>query len=269
MVIPIEINSDDIRSQFTITDEQLDTMFDNIAKGLALVYYGVLENIVTQQLHSTRRRYLENLRLVDRGRMEGTVILDYSKDPLISMLEQGASPFDMKTDMLRSPKAKTSSKGNKYLTIPFRWATPSAIGESELFTGKMPQSVYDLVKDLPLTQVSSGGGKRSLGLSSSSLPQPLSQLGVRKQISNAEGQVFKEYTHKNSIYEGIRKQQDTVTGQNTYFSFRRVSELSDPDAFIHTGITAKNLMRMASDSMNVDQEIGPLIDRQLQQLGFL
>ena len=38
MIIPIEIDTSDIRSQFDISDEQIETVLDGIAKSLAVVF---------------------------------------------------------------------------------------------------------------------------------------------------------------------------------------------------------------------------------------
>lgn len=62
MLIPIEIDSSDITSQFDITGEQIQSMFDNIAKSLAMVYYSKLEQEASNELHSTRQRYLQNIK---------------------------------------------------------------------------------------------------------------------------------------------------------------------------------------------------------------
>lgn len=43
MIAPIEINVDDIISQYDVTEQQLGTMFDNIAKSLAMIYVAKLE----------------------------------------------------------------------------------------------------------------------------------------------------------------------------------------------------------------------------------
>ena len=54
---------------------------------------------------------------------------------------------------------------------------------------------------------------------------------------------FKEYTHKNSIYEGVQRNDKTyekATGAK-FSSFRRVSDKSDPASWIHTGIKARKL----------------------------
>lgn len=267
MITPIEINSDDIVSQYNITESQIQSMFDNIAKSLAMIYVSKLENEAALNLHSTKRRYIQNIRVIDSGKLESTVMLDYSKDKLVQMIEEGSSAFDMKPYLLNSSKAKTGKNGKKYITIPFRFGTPDSIAESEIFTAKMPQEIYNIVreKEVNIKGVSKGITQTELA----ELPKQFQINSVRPEIKDSAGKVlFKEYEHKSSVYQGIRRQSDSVTSQNTYFSFRRVSEVSDENSFIHKGIQAKQLMSKAYQKMNIPEEVGVQIDNELAKLGF-
>ena len=73
------------------------------------------------------------------------------------------------------------------------------------------------------------------------LPEPFRLKGGRPEVMNKEtGQVFKAYEHKNSIYEGMKNTGGERHSQ--YMTFRRVSDLSDPMAWIHTGIQPAGLL---------------------------
>lgn len=267
MIVPIEIDSQDILSQYSLSKEEIEGMFDNIAKSLGTVYASKLENEAINGLNSTRRRYIQNIRIIDSGKLESTVMLDYSKDPLVRMIEEGQSAFDMKVYFLRSSKVKVSKSGKRYLTIPFRFSTSGAVGESEVFSGKMPSEVYDIVrkKEVGVNGKSQGITKNEL----SNLPSKFQVVSKRQEVKDSEGKMlFKEYEHKSSIYQGIQKQVDKVTGQSSYHSFRRVSELSDEDSFIHTGIQARHFMQRAKENMNIPEEVGVQIDNELAKLGF-
>jgi hypothetical protein len=268
MTVPISINTDDITSQFDVNSQQIETILDGVAKQLGLYYFTKLEENINRELHSTRRQYLQNLKLVDSGKLQSTILLDYSKDKLVKMIEEGSSAFDMKSNMLSSPKAKTSKSGKKYLSVPFRWATPGSLGESEVFSGKMSEEIYQQVrkKEQSVTKPNVTQPLTSNDIVASGIPQHL-QLGSRKEVSN-ETDVFREYKHKSSIYEGITRTTDRVTGQSVYNSFRRVSENSDPEAFIHPGITAKNFLNNTLNEINVEDLLGNMIDNELSKLGF-
>lgn len=257
MLVPIIIDSRDILSQFYVSPTELENMYDNIAKAITLQYYYKLENEVSNTLKSTKMMYLQNLRLIDSGRMEGTVMLDYSKNKLIQKLEEGASPWDMKPSLMASPKAKIGKGGKRFITVPMRWSTPGAIGESELFSSPMPVEIHKIAK------------RTSGPLSISQIPQQYQTLEVRPVINDNSGKkLFDEYQHKNSIYEGIFKKTDSVTAQSMYMSFRRISENSDANAFIHPGFKQGNFMQKTLDQFDLETVLQQQIDIELSKLGF-
>ena len=269
MLVPIVINTADILDQFYISRTDLENMYDNIAKGLALSFYYKWEQEVSNTLKSTKMQYLQNMRLVDSGRMEGTVMLDYSKNFLIQKLEEGAAAFDMKPGLMASPKAKVGKGGKRYITIPMRWATPGAVGESELFSSQMPKEIYKVAKGLGGGRDIPGGGRESGPLKRSSIPEQYQSLGPRPAINDESGKkLFESYTHKNSIYEGIVKKTDGVTAQSMYMSFRRVSENSDSNAFIHPGFKQGDFMQKAYANFDLQGELQQQIDGELSKLGF-
>lgn len=280
MILPIFIDSADITSQFdSITKENIENLQDNIAKGLAAGFARQLEQEAQNALHQTRQRYIRAIRLIDSGRLEGIVLLDYSKDKLIQMIEEGASAFDMKEGFLNSSKVKYTKDGRKYLTIPFRLSTPGAVAESDVFSGTLPDEVYQIVKNKVTDIPVSGGGSRSQGLTLGEIPTQFQQPATRPQINNADGNpLFNEYKHKNSIYEGLVKRTDGVTGQSSYGSFRRVAEEgtkedgtklgSDPDSWISKGIQPHYLIEKALSNFNIENETQRLLDFELDKLGF-
>lgn len=271
MTTPIIVDTSSLMEQFgSLTPEAINAMLDNVAKGLAAAYANQLELEASQSLHQTRRRYINAIKLVDSGKCEGTVMLDYSKDKLIQMLEEGSGPFDMKPYFLGSPKAKIGKNGGRYLTIPFRWGTPGIVGEADVFSGIMPKPVYDAVKSKPTTIPVSGGGTRSAGISLKEIPQQFQIKQARPAIIDQAGNTaWAAYQHKSPTFQDISKYNDPSTGQNTYRSFRRVSDKSDPDAFINPGIKAYNLMQKALGAFDVGTELGNQLDNELGKLGFL
>jgi hypothetical protein len=268
MIVPVIIDTNALTDQFDITPQQIDNLCDNIAKTLAARYANQLEQEANNALHQTRNIYIQNIHVADTGKLEGTVILDYSKNPLVKMIEEGASPFDMKSSMLNSPKAKMGKNG-KYITIPFRVGTPDAIADSDVFSGKMPQEIYDIVRVQP-TNIPVNGGTRSQGLTFNQLPTKYQGKNTRPAITDSAGKVlFKAYEHKNPINQGVFKKTDGVTGQNTYHNMRRISENSDPDSWIHKGIEQYNLVSKAMNNFNQETEVQVSLNNELKRLGFL
>lgn len=252
-IVPITIDITHLAQQFNISKRQAEDVCDNVAKSMASSYARTLEKEAQTALSRTRNRYIHNIRVVDTGRLEGTVLLDFSKDKLVRMIELGASPFDIKSGLLSGPNVRMTKKGKRYSTVPFRWATPDAVGEADVFSGKMPRSVYREVKKLPPFR----------RLDDKNLQFPFNQTSKREEIRDSAGKVlFKQYQHKTSIFQGISRTRDMATGQSRYFSFRRVSENSDPEAFIHPGIPQYNLINKALSNFNQQEELSSALDQE-------
>lgn len=269
MVIPIFIDTASIVEQFEgIGKEQVDDMCDNIAKTLAAGFRERLVGEASTALHQTKRRYIDAVKVLDTGKMEGTVLLDYS-DKMVQMIEEGCAPFDMKIKMLQSAKVKTGKNGNKYITIPMRMATPNAVAESDVFSSRMPDSVYQVVKDKATNIVKAGGGTRSVGLTANELQKKDRASNIRKAILDSEGKtLFEQYVSMSSIYVGLIKNKDGVTGQSKYNTFRRISERSDKLAFIHPGIEKHGLVNKALEKFETGRISQMLLKKELSKLGF-
>lgn len=255
MFIPIHINSQDIISQFDITRKDCEEIIDFAIKQITASFATEWENTANRELKSTKDRYVRNLRVVDEGRMQGAVILDYTKDPLIQMIEEGASAFDMKEGFSKSAKKHEKKDGGWYLTIPFRIGTPGSSPSSGVTV--MPSQVYNLVKNKPIEQSGKSKGLTQAEIGTGGgVPEQFQIPTARKPIVVIPtSQYFKEYQHKTNIYQGIIKQQDITTGQSTYSSFRRVSDLSDIESWIHPGFNAKNLAEVAYSVFETKEEV--------------
>jgi hypothetical protein len=148
--------------------------------------------------------------------------------------------------------------GNWYLTIPFRFATPGALASSSLFSSVLPKEVYKAVK-------------REGVLKQNSVPSPFDIPGKRPEIKT-ESKIFKDYSHKYSVFAGLQRQKTTFTGtgkvSSSYNTFRRVSANSDPEAFIHSGIVARNLAEKAIENLDIPLEVDKIVDNFLADLGF-
>ncbi len=268
--IPIHVDLSEVAEEFSFSEEQQIQFTQSIVSSIASQFIDNLQSQAQLQLHSTRNRYLRAIQTFSDYPGHAAVVLSLN-DKLVRMIEEGKGPFDMKVGMLNSPKAKTNKEGGKYLTIPFRWATPNAIGESEVFTFKMPDEIHAIVKKKELTIPVVGGGIKSAGLTVQEIPEMYRVKTGRQPILSQTGKtLFDAYQHKSNIYEGLSKYQDDVTSQNTYKSFRRVSENSDPDAFIHPGIKEYNLFQLALNDMDINMQnnLEISIDKTLSQMGF-
>jgi hypothetical protein len=256
MLVPFTINVSPLVQQYSLSRDQVDTMLDNVVKGITARYAQTLEVTVQNSLHSTRQIFCNSIKVIDTGRLMGQVMIDYS-NKLVEKLEEGSAPFDMKSSLLSSPKAKVSKNGTRYITVPFRQGVPGTIGDSTAFSGTMPEDVYAVAKKMQSKQ----------SLSFNDLPKDYQQLKSREKIESGDT-LFEKYVHKSPIYQGLTKTTDTVTNQNSYHTFRRISEKSNPNAFIHPGFQAHDFMGKTLQNFQIDKIAGNLIDEQLDQLGL-
>jgi hypothetical protein len=268
------IDTESLVSQFDISRSQIEALINYVVDSITASYAERLEYQAKQHLHSTRKIYISNIKVFNDGRFKGVVLLDYTKAPLVRMLEEGAQPFDEKLGFSRSDKRHLKKDGSGwYLTIPWREANPNAVAEDTVFNGgAMPKEVYDIISNKPADVPTSTGGMRSDAILLKELPSKYQLTKTRAQVKNEiTNQTFEAYKNKTSIYEGISKIEDQVTGQNIYMSFRRVSDKSDPNSWIFTGIQAFNLMDKAMDDLQGDmqQELSVATDNALKSLGII
>lgn len=171
---------------------------------------------VQNSLNSTRPLYLLGLDFdsvvypLNNNPFSGAVML---RGKFPNMLEQGFPAFDQKIGFSKSSKKHTSKDGGWYLTIPFRHSVPGSF----MYGNAMSKEIYSQAKQL-------GNGGR------------LSVKGDQKTS-------WTGYVHKNNIYDGLTRvvksynnpNTGKTTNQSQYFTFRRVSDKSDPLAFWHPG----------------------------------
>lgn len=249
---PITIDLSGLKGQFGISDQQVDQLTETCVNAVTASVYANWQAIAKQRLHATLPEYVQNIIKVDKGRFEKAIVLT---GILPNMIEQGASPFDIKEGFKKSSKvkytiAKYSKKGKQiatggawYLTIPFRIGVPGTLGQAG-FSGQMPDEVYQVMRK-------KGGGVLSVHEIPSPYDIPKSRAAIAAGPNNP---YYAQYTHKNSIYEGMTKRtaQYAKTSQNTYGTFRRAGANSDPLSWIHKGFSPYNIAGAAVQHTDVD-----------------
>lgn len=253
MVAPINIDLTGLQSQFGLDGNAINQLTEVCVKSVSAAILANWTALAKRGLGATREEYLQNLNQVDSGRFARQIVLT---GVLPNMLEQGASAFDIKEGFKRSPKArKTIAKYNKkgvmisaggdwYLTVPFRIGVPGTLGQAG-FSGEMPTEIYDLMRKRSAT----------IPLTRGEIPTPYSVPKTRAAIEmTPTSRYYAEYTHKTSIYSGLTKRtaQYGKTSQNTYGTFRRASENSDPLSWIHKGFAARDFAEKAVKMTDVD-----------------
>jgi hypothetical protein len=238
--VTINIDVSSLLDQVYLDKSQTDNMVDSVIKDLTNAFAREWEQVAAENLKSARQEYIANLNVVDEGFAKGAVVLT---GVLPNMLEEGVDAFDIKEGLLAGPNVKTGKDGGRYNTVPYKQGTPGSLPEN-FNGGIMPKEVHAVAK------------KKSIGkqLVKDDLPKQFQE--PRKQIVPSRNAV---YTHKNSIYEGIQKNKD-LAGNVSYISFRRVSDNSDDNAWIHPGLEARNFADKAFDNFQVDAQISAAFD---------
>lgn len=256
-MLPIHLDLSEVVAEFALTGEQAQELGANIISRVVTEYVGKWENLVDKGLKQTRKIYKKAM-YVDRISPTEVVFgLAPGDDGLALALEEGKDPFDEKVGFSKSDKRKTKLDGGWYLTIPFRHATPGAVAESGIFQSVLPKEVYDVAKNnagRPVTKAQ--------------LPAQYAQLGQRGAIQTAAG-VIPAYTHKSPKYEGLVRVNISSTkseDRGGYFTFRRVSDKSDPNSWIHPGFEARKFMDKALDEAQIETVASMAIDNFLSQL---
>lgn len=229
-MIPLTIDISGWVSQFSFSKEETNGLKNLILDKLAYSYEKIWQEHIST-LKSTRGIYQGAIskRRVD----ENTIAFELSgkgTSKIALMIEDGANPFDIKEGFSKSSKKTIKSDGGWYLTIPFRMATSGALAESTVFSGKMTEKVQKIIKE---------EGK----LTTANMPKELQTKGIRKEIQTTVIPAYKsaQYDHKNSIYEGLA-QRGVGTTDSHYGTFRRVSDKSYDNSWIHRGLIKRDFM---------------------------
>lgn len=259
IVPPIFIDTSSISEQFFLDQSQVNQLLDFTIKEITYRFAEQWRYEAGRVLKAARQEYINSIVVVDEGMAAGAVVLI---GWLPNALENAVEGFDMKPGLLNGPNAKEGKNG-KYNTVPFSPGTPGSLSSNVL-----PQEVYEIVKAKSTNIPLSGGGMASKGLTLQELPSQYQERQV-KTITTPQSKSIKEYQHKNSIYEGVRKVKDGVTGQNSYQSFRRVSENSDVNSWFHPGFQGNEASGLSSKTLeqfDIPSETARAIDQFLSNL---
>lgn len=269
-MIPLYFDFSDVAIEFALTPEDVDKMVSYAVKQAVAEVARNWDTQAKNHLHSTRSRYRKSIIV---GQIDNKTAYVELVGEFANMLEKGASAWDMKLNFAKSNKVKHTKDGGWYLTIPFRHATPGALGESSIFSGSLPQSVYQSIQASVSSTRTQLGGLKSAGtsLKESDIPSFFRIPKSRAAFSDVKSKTtFDEYLHKSSIYKGIAKSSKTYESatQSQYTSFRRASSNSDPMSWIHKGLPALNLADKAVAATRFDLVVDRAVDDYLSKLGF-
>ena len=210
--------------------------------------------LVNQNLHSTREKYLAALSSPMQVDKDVWVI---ELDKSANFIEDGLSKnFDMLKGLLSSPKAKTSAKGDKYIAVPFihnkgpTASTPAQISLTETIKAEFKKRKIPYGK---IEKDNLGNPKQGLLHSFSINNAPLKTHEGVGQGHGAIGQPKQGVTGI-PFLSGVRVYQkhivdpktNKVSTKKAIMTFRMASS-KNPDAFKHPGLDAKDFFQKVSD----------------------
>lgn len=243
MVPPIKIDISDFVKQWNLTAEESDMFVYSVLDELGVRFAEQWRNEAGKILKQTKQQYQ---RAIYIEKPDATSLVVGLAGWFPNAIEQGLEPFDMKPGFKDSKNKHYKKDGGWYVTVPFRFANPEALGESTVFANVMPGKVYEVAKTVLRD--------RQATLSLSQLPDEFRIKGIRPEVFNKNtNEVFGTYEHRSSIYEGMKN--TGAKGHSQYMTFRRVSDLSDPMAWIHTGLKPANLMEKTLQQFPMDSII--------------
>ncbi len=225
-------------SEFSLQKSEVDSLSNYLLDRVVDEYFSKWQDIVNNNLNSTREEYTRGM-YSDRPDSYTAIIgLTARSSKLAMMIETGADSFDEKQGFANSPKKKIKKDGQGwYLTIPFRHGTSEAV-----MSAVIPESSTTILDFM----------KTGATVGSEQLPEPFNQIGANQLRLNT-GSIL-TYKHKSPIHEGMHRRDISSTESEKrggYFTFRRVSDNSDPEAFFHPGFTARNFMDEALNSADL------------------
>ena len=256
MFPPIQIDTRALSQEFDLTKDDVDHLKEAVVKTVTTVVHSAWASQAKKGLKSARSQYINSLIVSEAGRFSNVITL---VGAVPNMIEQGKSAFDMKKGFEDSSK-KTITRGADgmlgwYLTIPFSYAQPGAIGESTKFTGVLPSDVSRILKS---KQKLNPDAKLNL----SDIPDEYKIPKAKSTLNLLDGTLTPEYK---SIYEGVHQVGGAGSG-GPIMSFRRVSNKSLEESWMHPGIKARNFAEKAWDSAGVPTVVGDVIDSFLDNM---
>lgn len=215
--------------------------FHAAVAGTAVGAVAEWERRASHRLRSARQIYINGLRQAESYHVEVVGGLTTYTITLVGEMpnnfEFGMPSFDMKAvrpGWLGGTRAKTAKDGHKYITIPFRHSLTS--GAIMTYTGQarrehVAQALADAVRKYGLRDMVRDTGGRVV-------PGPVAR------VPNAATDVHRFLTGLTRVQQPTAGVTPTglQRGSAQFMTWRTMSENSRPEAWIHPGLTAVNLL---------------------------
>lgn len=240
MTFSFESKIESMGYNLDLFEESTVEVFKRSLAGLAKAAQAEWIRIAQERLRSSREMYVDGLRRADSFSVTS---LDGEKAYAISLIgrmpnaiELGMSPFDMKgvrPGWLGGGKAKTAKDGTKYITVPMRHSTSS---DARLaYTGKA--AMADLKTELKKTVASYGLDRMVRTASGQVVTGPVKRVPKDPDVHR----YLQGLTRIQTATGGMTKS-GMQRGSSTLMTFRRMSEKSSPESWMHPGLEARNIL---------------------------
>lgn len=251
-MLPLLIDLSDTIDEFYLTKEETASLSRYVLTRISDEFLRDWEKNIDTNLSKTRNEYKKAIVVEQLDDFNIILGLTPRESKLALMLEDGASPFDIKKNFEKSSKRK-EKVGGWYLTVPFRHATAGAVAEAG-FSSVMPNRVEGIAR----ASVSP--------LKITDLPEEFRIKGSRAVIAGQK--TIPEYKHKAAIYEGLVKKNIAASEnekRSGYFTFRRVSDKSNELSWIHKGFEARKFMDRTAEELQIDRVVDMAVDEFLSK----
>lgn len=238
-MLPIQVDISEVISEFSLSDSDVKSLCGAFMDRFTDAYMEEWRKLVREKTPKIAQVYIANMNAQAIDEFTTAIILNDDKGKLPLMIERGASQFDLKEGFENSSKA-TKKNGHWYLTIPFTIATSEAVGSSPVFSGQMSKPIQDIAKNL--------APKESLSVKN--VPKELRNYGVSENVMVTN---FPKYERKTFDFQGL--QHNTKPNHGGYVMFRRVSDNSEENSWIHPGFEAHNFMEKTFENMTDSGQI--------------
>ena len=247
---PITIDISNTLSAFSFNEADTKSFCNRFLDLFTDQYVETLNKLVNKESPSIANAYMAGFDTERKDDFTQIFILEgKGESKLALMVETGTSAYDMKLGFENSPKAKKKKNGGWFLTIPFTVATAEAIGASTVFSAKQTAGLQKIARNLQPGQ----------SLNPTNVPKELQNISSREALPN-----YAPYEHKTFDFQGL--QHNTKPNHGGYTMFRRVSDKSDPNSWIHPGFEAHNYLEKTVEEMITSGGVTSVLDQITSEL---
>lgn len=212
---------------------------------IATAIVGEIKALAQRSLTTSGADYAQAVHLINiplsAGKLQGeatfaTIVLT---GWLANAVEGGWGGGDMKPGLLAGRNVKTTKDGGRIAYVPFRHGTPGTSDRSFASMGSVHQAHGMSRSDAEQLGRKVHKAAKALGPTTSHPGAGTSwgdrlQAGMAPKLANRTS----GYKHKTDIFAGMVRKEQTygAATQNSYTTFRAVSDNSDPASWVHPGI---------------------------------